>query len=580
MSALSTLKAVSSLGDLAKLLGFKPKALSYILYKQPENQKYTIFAIPKRKGGYRTIKAPVHGLKLVQRRLSDLLQDCLDEIHQNQGRVDRTAHGFMRGRSIVTNARRHRHRRYVFNLDLEDFFPSINFGRVRGFFEKDKNFSLHRSTATVIAQIACHENALPQGSPCSPVISNLIAHILDVRLVHLAASARCVYSRYADDLTFSTNHRQFPPDIAVSSSTAGEQSGLWVASDRLKAIIARAGFRINTAKTHLMQRTHRQQVTGLIVNDKIGIRVEYRRNLRAMVHRLVTTGKFEVSRVARKPEGMVVEARPGSLNELHGMLGFVDSIDVENEKNTRVDVSTGFSSRELLYRKFLMYSHFYAAQSPVVVCEGETDNVYLTHAIRGLAKEYPALAEMMPDGKIRIRIRLYKYPHSSTARLLGLKDGGSGVLGTFIGSYKREIREFKAPDGLRHPVIILYDNDAGCKAIRGAIKSVTKKEISGAEPFVHVTANLYAVPTPLQVGDSESKIEDFFTPVIKQTPIGQKTVNDSNNFDVAKHYGKKVFAHKVVAPNAGKIDFTGFRLLLANLAAVIDSHHAAASSTV
>src|SRR6266446_8198131 len=224
MPRLATLKAATSLSDVAKLLDFKPKAVSYILYKHPEATKYKTFQIPKRNGGQRTIKAPVDALKLLQRRLSDLLQDCVDEINTAKQRKDRAAHGFKRKRSIITNARQHRHRRWVFNLDLEDFFPSINFGRVRGFLLKNRDFELHEDVATVIAQIACHENALPQGSPCSPVISNLIAHILDVRLVHLAASARCVYSRYADDLTFSTNHRQFPPDIAVSSSTAGEQS--------------------------------------------------------------------------------------------------------------------------------------------------------------------------------------------------------------------------------------------------------------------------------------------------------------------------------------------------------------------
>ena len=102
-------------------------------------------------------------------------------------------------------------RRWVFNLDLEDFFPSINFGRVRGFLLKNRDFraeSEHR--ATVISQIACHENSLPQGSPCSPVISNLVAHLLDMRLVRLASSVGCTYSRYADDLTFSTNKKIFP----------------------------------------------------------------------------------------------------------------------------------------------------------------------------------------------------------------------------------------------------------------------------------------------------------------------------------------------------------------------------------
>ena len=75
---------------------------------------------------------------------------------------------------------------------------------------KNRDFGLHERVATVVAQIACHDNSLPQGSPCSPVLSNLIGHVMDIRVVRLASKAGCIYSRYADDLTFSTNRAQFP----------------------------------------------------------------------------------------------------------------------------------------------------------------------------------------------------------------------------------------------------------------------------------------------------------------------------------------------------------------------------------
>jgi|SRR5882672_9195270 len=141
MFSLTKLRSSATLGDVAKLLGFKPPALSYILFKQPAAIKYTTFEIPKRKGGTRTIKAPAKALKLLQQKLSELLQDCLAEINQAKNRKDRIAHGFKRERSIVTNARQHRSRRYVFNIDLQDFFPSINFGRVYGYFIKNADFA-------------------------------------------------------------------------------------------------------------------------------------------------------------------------------------------------------------------------------------------------------------------------------------------------------------------------------------------------------------------------------------------------------------------------------------------------------
>ena len=215
MSELQELRAASSLKEVAVLLQFKPKYLAFILYRKPVADKYKAFNIAKRGGGLRQINAPCPELKLLQRRLSDLLQNCMEEINSKGNLGNQLAHGFSRGRSIVSNAVKHRRRRYVFNIDLENFFGTVNFGRVRGFFIKAAHFMLHPSVATVLAQIACHDNGLPQGSPCSPVISNLIGHLLDLRLCKLATRYGCTYSRYADDITFSTNKPDFPSGIAM-----------------------------------------------------------------------------------------------------------------------------------------------------------------------------------------------------------------------------------------------------------------------------------------------------------------------------------------------------------------------------
>ncbi len=339
---LPELKAAHTLRDLARVLNIKPASLSYVLYKFGEDKKYTIFQIPKRNGGHRTIKAPERRLKLIQRKLSDLLQDCVDEINKTTGRKDISAQGFKRDRSILTNARRHRHRKYIFNLDLADFFPTINFGRVRGFFSKNRDFELHKSVATVIAQIACHDHTLPQGSPCSPVISNLVTNLLDVRLVRLASSAGATYTRYADDLTFSSNKREFPSEIAVP----GADPHSWQPSKSLRGIIERTGFTINDSKSHMMYRRSRQDVTGLIVNKKVNVRWEYRHTVRAMVHSLVTTGSFHL--FGATPEGGFAQ-RPGTLNELHGMLGFINSIDVFNRDKTADHTDLSLVKKEQSY---------------------------------------------------------------------------------------------------------------------------------------------------------------------------------------------------------------------------------------
>src|SRR6266571_406211 len=300
MSQLTLLRGASTLGQVATLLQFQPKALAYILYKKPPLTKYTSFDIPKRGGGVREINAPSPELLLLQRRLSDLLQNCIEEINQSRKWKDDLAHGFKRHHLIITNAVKHQKRRYVFNIDLQDFFQTINFGRVRGFFIKYAYFMLHPKVATILAQIACHDNGLPQGAPCSPVISNLVGHVLDIRLCKLASADGCTYSRYADDITFSTNKPDFPASIA--SRAAGE-AHKWEVGGKLEQAVVSAGFAINPIKTRMQYRSSRQAVTGLVVNRKVNIRAEYRRTVRAMAHRLFKTGSFQRMRMVPDANG-------------------------------------------------------------------------------------------------------------------------------------------------------------------------------------------------------------------------------------------------------------------------------------
>lgn len=177
LNAFVRLISAKTLPELASLLGYKASGLSYVLYKIDDTAKYTEFKISKKDGGERTIQAPIRELKVLQQHLSSLLQNCLEEIEDGKTHGRNLSHGFRRDHSIVTNARNHKNRRFVFNVDLKDFFPSINFGRVQGFFVKSNDFQLDPRIATIIAQIACHNGALPQGSPASPVISNLIGHV-------------------------------------------------------------------------------------------------------------------------------------------------------------------------------------------------------------------------------------------------------------------------------------------------------------------------------------------------------------------------------------------------------------------
>jgi hypothetical protein len=460
------------------------------------------------------------------------------------------------------------------NLDLADFFPTINFGRVRGFLIKNRDFALHEKVATVIAQIACHDHTLPQGSPCSPVISNLIAHVLDMRLVKLANKFGCTYSRYADDLTFSTNKKEFPAEIARPLGDEAPEAHLWVPGDALQDVITRTGFTINPKKTRFMYRTSRQEVTGLTVNRKIGVRMAYRHGVRAMVHKLVTTGQFEVLGRVLKDGKPVIESRPGTRSELHGRLGFIDGVDVFNTKIARMKPPVGRrSSRESVYRQFLLYTTFYAPLKPVILCEGDTDNIYLKYAIRSLASDFPELAAITKEKMIALKVRIYRHPKSSTTRLLDLGSGGNGSLLNFMSSYKRETTHFGP--GLAEPVIVVYDNDSGGIAMRKGIKQQFKVASTGSEPFIHIFKNLYAVPTPLVPNSKETEIEHLFDTETRATQVGGKTFSLEKEIDEETQYGKRVFAEEVISAKATKIDFSGFKPLLTNIVAAIKAHHAA-----
>ena len=234
-------------------------------------------------------------LKSLQKQLAVILYDCLQEIEKSEKRKNKLSHAYRKGFSIVSNASAHKSRRYVLNIDLHNFFPSFNFGRVRGFFLSNKQFKLAEPIATLIAQIACNNGVLPQGSPCSPVITELLTHFLDIRLVRLAARNKCSYTRYADDITFSTNQKIFPTALAVP---AGES---WVLGDELRSRIKDAGFGINDAKTRMQVRANRQTVTGLIVNQKVNVPQHYYKLIRAMTYQFLSTGIYKYDGVEETP---------------------------------------------------------------------------------------------------------------------------------------------------------------------------------------------------------------------------------------------------------------------------------------
>lgn len=574
---LASLKGATDLRGVARLLEVKPGMLSYVLYKQPKLQLYKNFEISKKTGGIREISAPCPHLKLIQQRLAAILLSCSSELKgkhttttKNKNHVRReVSHGFTKGLGIISNSQEHITRRFVFNADLSDFFGTINFGRVRGFFIKDKNFLLSPAVATILAQIACNENKLPQGSPCSPVISNLIGHLLDMRLVEFASKQGCSYTRYADDLTFSTNKLDFPAAIAVPKE--GDQHG-WVAGSGLLKIVQKCGFSLNEKKTRLQYRDSRQEVTGLTVNKKVNVPATYRHSVRAMANNLFRTGNFQHFVHYTDETGSAQKLRKdGHVNELIGMLSYIDQVDIYNFERDQSNglISHGAPGRLQLYRRALYFDSFYAPIKPVIVCEGKTDNTYIKHAIRQLSSHYPTLASPpLAGGQPELKIRLYKYADRRSAVVTDI-GGGVGGLCHLIKHYHADVRDkFNAPRPL-HPVILLIDNDLGADSIYGAISGILKiQKPKGFRPFIHLFSNLYVVPTPFGPNNKQTMIEDFFDAATQAVTLNGKTFSRKDE-DTSKHYGKAAFARDVIAKNAGSIDFNGFRPILDRLRDVL-----------
>ena len=199
------LKNVKNRKEFAEFIGVPLQKLTYVLYIAKIDNLYTSFQIPKRSGGVRTINAPQKDLLDMQKKLAKLLATHKSIVQEENHIKLNISHGFEKNRSIITNAKIHRNKRFVFNVDIENFFDSFHFGRVKGYFEKNNNFELPSEVATIIAQLCCYKGVLPQGAPTSPIITNLICNILDIRLLKLGKKHNLDYSRYADDLTFSTN---------------------------------------------------------------------------------------------------------------------------------------------------------------------------------------------------------------------------------------------------------------------------------------------------------------------------------------------------------------------------------------
>lgn len=314
------LPLLSTPSDLATALNLSIPRLRWLAFHTDVATRihYVTFTVPKKSGGLRTLSVPHRTLAAAQRWILDNILDLLP--------CEPAAHGFLRGRSTLTNAHPHTGKAIVLKMDLENFFPSITFPRVRSAFHR---IGYSPAVATILALlctecprrlveydgkpywVATGPRGLPQGACTSPAISNQVSRRLDKRLSGLAAKLGLTYTRYADDMTFS------------GQATLEPLLGHVMA--RVRHLAQDEGFALNRKKTRVLRRHTAQRVTGLIVNDRPGVPRREIRQLRAILHRAKTEGLDHQNRAGQ----------PNFRAWLEGKIAYVSMVQPEIGKKLR-----------------------------------------------------------------------------------------------------------------------------------------------------------------------------------------------------------------------------------------------------
>lgn len=309
---------LQTIDELCDVLNITRRKLNYLLYVK--KNKYTRFTIPKKNGGERVIFSPSSDLKYVQERVKIILENTYNFLPY--------VHGFVKTKSCYTNALNHISKRFVLNIDIKDFFPTIHIGRIIGLFQ-NAPFNCSRSVSVVLAKLVCCNNFLPQGSPCSPIISNVICYTMDIELYKLCKRNRCVYTRYADDISISSNSEIFPREIAEKNA------GLVNLSEKIINIISggyKNGFQVNSSKLSLSKWIQHQEVTGIVVNKKTNLKKRYIKQIRAIFYEIRKNGFISAcNKTIHVNVADEQKSREKMRDYLYGKLNYYKMIKGEND---------------------------------------------------------------------------------------------------------------------------------------------------------------------------------------------------------------------------------------------------------
>lgn len=549
-STLFQLQQCKNREELSELLDIDYRHFSYVIYSQPIYKSYHKAFIYKKNGKPREILAPNNLLKNIQQRLALILNNVFDEINSRSNQVcysyrkdSENKYGFHE------NAKLHVNSKLVINIDLKDFFTNITFSRIVGYLNKNKNLELDYNVAITIAQIACYKDPitnksyLPQGSPCSPMLSNLIGTILDDRLFKLSKKKFFKYSRYSDDLTISFTTNSFPTDIVKKIESN------WELGKKLRDTIERTQFQINEEKIVIRDRHQRQQVTGLTVNKKANINTNYYKSSRSMIDKYCKTGIYERSRYHSIGVDFSEKSLIGIANHIKNIKGIQythkNIIDKNLEPLQIYNNLKGFSK---LYIDLMFHVNFVHHSKIKIICEGKTDPQHIYNYLRN--------THLFKQTEFEI-ISFEKHLKSFTQPLN--LSGGTDPLCKFIKLYENI---FKSREKPKYPTIIFVDKDAAGDSTFKTAQSYSNyteiKVLKKSLRVANVFQNLYIV----QFTERCAGIEYLYPAHLLEEKLEGKSLNLSN--DKIKEdiqYGKSVFFHQIIKPLKNKIYLGKFRYL-------------------
>ena len=312
---------LNSIRDLSELLR---ESNTYKFISADNEVYYRSFYINKKSGDRRRIDTPVYPLKHIQKTLSLILEAVYEPRFPVQG--------YRKGKSVFSNAEAHCKNgtvKYVINVDLRNFFPSIHFVRIRGMFCATP-YNMPDNIAIALANLCCLNGKLPQGAPTSPIISNMVCKQLDSHLVKFAKKNNLFYTRYVDDMTFSTREKSVPMALAKIIGTKA------VIGHELKHIIESDGFAVNESKVRILHRGMRQEVTGLTINTgKPNVSQKFVKEVRAILHDWEKRGYTQAQQAFHKKyytNGKYKENRPELRDVLRGKINYIGMVKGREDK--------------------------------------------------------------------------------------------------------------------------------------------------------------------------------------------------------------------------------------------------------